>query len=64
MKSAMIQYLYLGRVSYDEALRLQAELVDLRYQGRIENTLLLLPPLAVQILVPARSVPTTRIRLS
>jgi lipoyl(octanoyl) transferase len=42
----MIQYLYLGRVSYDEALRLQAELVDLRYEGRIENVLLLLehPP--------------------
>ena len=42
----MIQYLYLGRVPYDEALRLQAELVDLRYQGRIENVLLLLehPP--------------------
>ncbi len=42
----MIQYLYLGRVAYDEALRLQAELVDLRYQGRIENVLLLLehPP--------------------
>ena len=38
----MIQYLYLGRVPYDEALRLQAELVDLRLQGRIENTLLLL----------------------
>jgi lipoyl(octanoyl) transferase len=42
----MIQYLYLGRVAYDEALRLQAELVELRYQGRIENVLLLLehPP--------------------
>ena len=42
----MIQYLYLGRVPYDEALRLQAELVDLRFQGRIDNTLLLLehPP--------------------
>ncbi len=46
MKAAMIQYLYLGRVPYDEALRLQAELVDLRYQGRVENVLLLLehPP--------------------
>ena len=42
----MISYLYLGRVAYDEALRLQAELVELRYQGRIENVLLLLehPP--------------------
>jgi lipoyl(octanoyl) transferase len=42
----MIQYLYLGRVGYDEALRLQEELVGLRQQGRIENTLLLLehPP--------------------
>jgi lipoyl(octanoyl) transferase len=42
----MIQYLYLGRVAYDEALRLQAELVELRYQGRIGNVLLLLehPP--------------------
>lgn len=42
----MIQYLYLGRVAYDESLRIQAELVDLRYQGRIENVLLLLehPP--------------------
>lgn len=42
----MIQYLYLGRVAYEESLRLQAELVELRYQGRIENVLLLLehPP--------------------
>ena len=42
----MIQYLYLGRLPYDEALRLQAELVGLRYNCRIENTLLLLehPP--------------------
>jgi len=42
----MIQYLYLGRMAYDEALRLQSELVDLRYQGRIGNVLLLLehPP--------------------
>jgi lipoyl(octanoyl) transferase len=42
----MIQYVYLGRVPYDEALRLQAELVELRCQGRIENVLLLLehPP--------------------
>jgi lipoyl(octanoyl) transferase len=42
----VIQFLYLGRVPYDEALRLQAELVDLRYQDRTGNTLLLLehPP--------------------
>ena len=42
----MIQYLYLGRVDYAEALRLQAELVALRTEGRIVNTLLLLehPP--------------------
>ena len=42
----MIQYFYLGRVDYAEALRLQSELVDLRTQNRIENTLLLLehPP--------------------
>ncbi len=42
----MIRYLYLGRVPYDEALRLQAELVELRVQGRVDNVLLLLehPP--------------------
>src|SRR5579871_6188619 len=42
----MIYFLYLGRVGYDEGLRLQAELVELRYQGRIGNVLLLLehPP--------------------
>jgi lipoyl(octanoyl) transferase len=42
----MIQYLYLGRVDYAEALRLQAELVSLRQQERIGNVLLLLehPP--------------------
>lgn len=42
----MIQYLYLGRVAYDEGLRLQAELVELRHQGRVQNVLLLLehPP--------------------
>lgn len=42
----MIQYLYLGRVDYGEALRLQEELVALRQQGRISNVLLLLehPP--------------------
>jgi lipoyl(octanoyl) transferase len=42
----MIQYLYLGRVGYDEALRLQAEVAQWRYDGRVENVLLLLehPP--------------------
>jgi lipoyl(octanoyl) transferase len=42
----MIQYLYLGRVDYGEALRLQEELVALRQQERIGNVLLLLehPP--------------------
>jgi lipoyl(octanoyl) transferase len=42
----MIQYLYLGRVDYAEALRLQSELVALRTEDRIGNTLLLLehPP--------------------
>jgi lipoyl(octanoyl) transferase len=42
----MIQYLYLGRIGYAEALALQQELVELRHQQRIENTLLLLehPP--------------------
>jgi lipoyl(octanoyl) transferase len=42
----MIQYLYLGRVDYAEALRLQQELVALRQQEKIGNVLLLLehPP--------------------
>ena len=42
----MIQYLYLGRVDYGEALRIQQELVALRTAGRIGNVLLLLehPP--------------------
>jgi lipoyl(octanoyl) transferase len=42
----MIRFLYLGRVAYADALRLQAELVELRVQGLIDNTLLLLehPP--------------------
>lgn len=42
----MIQYLYLGRVAYDESLRLQEELVERRRNGRIGNVLLLLehPP--------------------
>ena len=42
----MIQYIYLGRVEYGEALRLQQELVSLRTVSRIGNVLLLLehPP--------------------
>lgn len=42
----MILCLYLGRVAYDEGLRLQAEIMALRAEGRIENALLLLehPP--------------------
>ena len=42
----MIQHLYLGRVAYDEGLRLQEEMVALRAAGRIDNVLLLLehPP--------------------
>jgi lipoyl(octanoyl) transferase len=42
----MIQYLYLGRVSYDEGLRLQAEMAGLVAEGRLRNVLLLLehPP--------------------
>jgi len=45
-RNEMIWHCYLGRVPYDDALRLQAELVELRYQGRIGNVLLLLehPP--------------------
>jgi lipoyl(octanoyl) transferase len=43
----MIQYLYLGRVAYDEALRLQAEIAGLRLAGRIPNVLLLLEHPAV-----------------
>lgn len=38
----MIQYLYLDRVEYDEGLRMQAEIAELRLQGRVENVLLLL----------------------
>lgn len=37
-----MEYLYLGRTEYGKALRLQAELVELRRAGRIGNTLLLL----------------------
>src|ERR1700677_3229570 len=42
----MIQYLYLGRVGYDEGLRLQAEIAALVAEGRLKNVLLLLehPP--------------------
>jgi lipoyl(octanoyl) transferase len=42
----MIQYLYLGRLGYAEALELQQEMVELRHQGRVANVLLLLehPP--------------------
>jgi lipoyl(octanoyl) transferase len=42
----MIEYLFLGRVPYDDALRLQAEVAALRLEDRIDNTLLLLehPP--------------------
>jgi lipoyl(octanoyl) transferase len=42
----MIQYLYLGRVDYDEGLRLQAEVAGLVAEGRAGNVLLLLehPP--------------------
>lgn len=46
IKLAMIQYLYLGRVDYDEGLRLQAEIAGLLAEGRVQNVLLLLehPP--------------------
>ena len=42
----MIQYVYLGRIGYVEALALQQEMVELRHQGKIENTVLMLehPP--------------------
>jgi lipoyl(octanoyl) transferase len=42
----MIQYIYLGRVGYDEGLRLQAEVAGLMAEGRAGNVLLLLehPP--------------------
>jgi lipoyl(octanoyl) transferase len=43
----MIQYLYLGRVAYDEGLRLQAEVADLVAAGRLKNVLLLLEHPAV-----------------
>ena len=42
----MIQYLYLGRVDYGEALNLQAEISGLVATGRLCNVLILLehPP--------------------
>jgi len=42
----MIEYLYLGRVNYDEALRLQTEIAAFVTEGRTQNVLLLLehPP--------------------
>lgn len=43
----MIQYLYLGRVPYDEGLRLQAEVSTLVGAGRLNNVLLLLEHPAV-----------------
>jgi lipoyl(octanoyl) transferase len=43
----MIQYLYLGRVAYDEGLRLQAEIAALVAEGRLKNVLLLLEHPAV-----------------
>jgi lipoyl(octanoyl) transferase len=43
----MIQYLYLGRVEYDEGLRLQAEFAALVGARRLENVLLLLEHPAV-----------------
>ncbi|MGA2649926.1 MAG: lipoyl(octanoyl) transferase LipB [Terracidiphilus sp.] len=43
----MIQYLYLGRVVYDEGLRLQAEIAALVGAGRLKNVLLLLEHPAV-----------------
>src|SRR6202453_458227 len=42
----MIQYLYLGRVGYEDGLRLQAEIAVLVAEGRLNKVLLLLehPP--------------------
>lgn len=42
----MIQSVYLGRMGYGEALRVQEELAEARYAGRVGNVLLLLehPP--------------------
>ncbi|MGA3045339.1 MAG: lipoyl(octanoyl) transferase LipB [Terracidiphilus sp.] len=43
----MIQYVYLGRVAYDEGLRLQEEIAALVAEGRLKNVLLLLEHPAV-----------------
>ena len=43
----MIQSLYLGRVGYDEGLRIQAEIAGLLGEGRVGNELLLLEHPAV-----------------
>jgi lipoyl(octanoyl) transferase len=43
----VIEYLYLGRLGYDEGLRLQAEIAALRLAGRVDNVLLLLEHPAV-----------------
>jgi lipoyl(octanoyl) transferase len=42
----MIEYLYLGRVPYEEGLQLQAEIAAKRFENRVDNVLLLLehPP--------------------
>jgi len=42
MQGPVIHYLYLGRVEYAEGLRLQAEMVNLRFEERVGNVLLLL----------------------
>jgi len=46
MREPVIQYFYVGRVDYAEALRLQAEVVKLRFEERVGDVLLLLehPP--------------------
>jgi len=46
IEAAMIQSVYLGRVDYGEALRLQEELAEACYQALLQNVLLLLehPP--------------------
>jgi lipoyl(octanoyl) transferase len=43
----MIHYLYLGRVGYDEGLRIQEEIAGLLGEGRVGNVLLLLEHPAV-----------------
>jgi lipoyl(octanoyl) transferase len=42
MRGLVIQYLYLGRVDYAEGLRLQTEMVNLCFEERVGNVLLLL----------------------